>query len=104
MPCFDLIILPTYEETFGLIVAEAMLMGTPVIGSDAGGVPEIITHKKNGLLFETKNHHDLKEKIELLIENQSMRDRIREEAVIYADENYNYHNHFKKLETIINNM
>ena len=54
MPCFDLIILPTHEETFGLVVAEAMLMGVPVIGN-AGGVPEIITHNHNGFLFQTKN-------------------------------------------------
>ena len=63
MPCFDLVVLPTYEETFGLIVIEAMLMRTPVIGSNAGGVPEIITHKHNGLLFETKNYVDLQKKL-----------------------------------------
>ena len=55
MPFFDLLILPTYEETFGLVAAEAMIMGVPVIGSNAGGVPEIISHGSNGLLFETKN-------------------------------------------------
>ena len=63
MPFFDLIILPTYEETFGLIVAEAMYMKVPVIGSNAGGVPEIISHKSNGLLFHTKNYNDLQEKL-----------------------------------------
>ena len=70
MPCFDLIILPTYEETFGLTVAEAMLMQVPVIGSNAGGVPEIIDHGYNGLLFQTKNYHDLQEKIDSIIEKK----------------------------------
>ena len=55
MPLLDLVILPTYEETFGVVVAESMLMGTPVIGSNAGGVPEIIEDKINGLLFECSN-------------------------------------------------
>ena len=55
MSFLDLVILPTYEETFGLVVAESMLMGTPVIGSNAGGVPEIIEDRFNGLLFEPKS-------------------------------------------------
>ena len=63
MPFFDLVILPTYEETFGLVAAEAMIMGVPVVGSDAGGVPEIISHGTNGLLFETKNSSDLSKKL-----------------------------------------
>ncbi len=72
MPFFDLIILPTYEETFGLIVAEAMFMRVPVVGSNAGGVPEIISHKSNGLLFHTKNYNDLQEKIDMIIEDYSV--------------------------------
>mgnify|MGYP001295162646 CR=1 FL=1 len=51
MQCLDLTILSTYEERFGLVVAESMLVGTPVIGSNAGGVPEIIQDGMNGLLF-----------------------------------------------------
>ena len=42
MSYLDITILPTYEETFGLVIAESMIVGTPVIGSKAGGVPEII--------------------------------------------------------------
>ena len=71
MPCFDLIILPTYEETFGLIVAEAMMMEVPVIGSNAGGVPEIINHQENGLLFESKNYTDLQKRIDFIIEKKN---------------------------------
>ena len=76
MPFFNLIVLPTYEETFGLVVAEAMLMKVPVLGSNAGGVPEIITHESNGLLFETRNYSDLQDKIDMIIENSQLRERI----------------------------
>jgi len=37
-----------------LIVAEVILIKVPVIGSNAKGVPEIISNENNGLLFETK--------------------------------------------------
>ena len=71
MPFCDLIILPTYEETFGLVVAEAMIMGVPVIGSNAGGVPEIIedfsqisTLDPNAILQEQEEEIALMELVE----------------------------------------
>ena len=104
MPCFDLVILPTYEETFGLIIAEAMLMKVPVIGSNAGGVPEIITNDHNGLLFETKNEDDLLEKVHLMIENKNAREIFVKNAYKFSREHYNYNNHFSKLEQIIDSI
>jgi len=102
MPCFDLVVLPTYEETFGLIVVEAMLMKVPVIGSNAGGVPEIIINKNNGLLFETKNYVDLQKKIDQMIEDVQLRQKIIHNGYEHSIKYYDYDNHFMKLEKIIN--
>ena len=104
MPFCDLIILPTYEETFGLVVAEAMIMGVPVIGSDAGGVPEIIEDGKNGLMFETKNSNSLAEKILIFINNKELRRNLAQNAKVYAEETYDYQNHFNLLDNYINNI
>ena len=52
MQACDLIALASKEETFGLVLAEAMHAGMPVIGTNSGGVPEIIEHGETGLLFE----------------------------------------------------
>ena len=104
MPFFDLVILPTYEETFGLVAAEAMIMGVPVIGSDAGGVPEIISHGTNGLLFETKNASDLSKKIDMLYENKALRDQLVSNASEYAYKRYDYNKHFDRLEEIFNSL
>jgi len=104
MPFFDLVILPTYEETFGLVAAEAMIMGVPVIGSNAGGVPEIISHGDNGLLFETKNMSDLSKKIDMIIENKTLRDSLISNAPEYAYKEFDYNNHFDKLEKIFNSL
>jgi glycosyltransferase involved in cell wall biosynthesis len=104
MPFFDLVILPTYEETFGLVAAEAMIMGVPVIGSDAGGVPEIISHGTNGLLFETKNASDLSKKIDMLYENKALRDQLVSNASEYSYKRYDYNKHFDRLEEIFNSL
>ena len=51
MQVCDVVVLATREETFGLVLAEAMHAGVPVIGTNSGGVPEIIEHNKTGLMF-----------------------------------------------------
>ncbi|MEG2054039.1 MAG: glycosyltransferase, partial [Oscillospiraceae bacterium] len=45
-------------------VMESQIFGTPVIGANIGGVPELILVNKTGELFESKNENDLKAKIE----------------------------------------
>ena len=44
-------VLPSTQENFGLALAEAMAAGVPCIGSDAGGIPDVISHGKTGFLF-----------------------------------------------------
>lgn len=58
------IVIPSecYENN-PLSVIEALCLGTPVLGSNIGGIPELIEEGKTGLLFEAKNESDLKEKI-----------------------------------------
>ena len=60
----DVVVLATKEETFGLVLIEGMAWATPVIGSAAGGVPEIIDHGQNGLLFTSMDAESLALSIE----------------------------------------
>jgi glycosyltransferase involved in cell wall biosynthesis len=52
---FDLFVHPSYGEPFGLAIAEAMAMRKPVIACNTGGVPEIITHGRDGWLVEERS-------------------------------------------------
>ena len=47
----DVFLLPSELESFGLSALEAMARGVPVVGSDAGGLPEVVRHAESGFLL-----------------------------------------------------
>ncbi|MEQ8470945.1 MAG: glycosyltransferase family 4 protein [Marinoscillum sp.] len=68
-------VLPSYLDGFGLTLVESMQLGIPVIGSDFGGIPDIIQSGENGFLFENGNVNELAQKIVELIENADLREK-----------------------------
>ncbi len=65
----DVFVLPSREEAGGLVVLEAMASGTPVIGSDSGGIAEYVRDGYNGLLFDHNSVDDLADKIASLLQD-----------------------------------
>jgi glycosyltransferase involved in cell wall biosynthesis len=55
---------------------ESQMYGTPVLGADIGGIPELIESGKTGLLFESGSAADLKEKIEKLWNDRQVLDEM----------------------------
>jgi glycosyltransferase involved in cell wall biosynthesis len=70
----DLMIHPSYSEGLGSVILEAMQANLPVVASNAGGIPDIIEHKKNGLLIEPGNAQQLADAILLLYRDKATRD------------------------------
>lgn len=46
----DVLLVPSWEEPFGLVVIESMAVGTPVVATSVGGPAEVIEHGRNGML------------------------------------------------------
>ena len=79
MRAADLLVLPSAEEPFGLVLLEAMSRGIPVIAAAAGGPLEIVD-STCGLLFSPGDGRDLATKIKHLLANPSELRRLGEGA------------------------
>ena len=69
----DIFVLPSYGEGMPMAVLEAMAAGLPVIATNVGGIPELITHGAEGFLISPGNVQDLAERIVRLANNQNLR-------------------------------
>ncbi len=97
MACLDALALTTKRETFGLVLIEAMQVGIPVIGSNAGGVPEIIDHEQTGLLFESWNAASLAQALKRLYLDPDLRKRIAAAGQRKARENFDLEKQYQKV-------
>ena len=97
MQCFDVLVLTTHVETFGLVLVEAMSLGIPVIGSNAGGVLEIIDHEKTGLLFKTKDAGSLADAIERMERDPELRHRLAKAGEDKAKREYDTDQQHEKV-------
>ncbi|NES07417.1 MAG: glycosyltransferase, partial [Okeania sp. SIO2F4] len=65
----DVFVAPSVQEVFGLTVMEAIACGTPSIGFNIGGIPDIIDHQSNGYLARPFEIEDLAQGIAWILEN-----------------------------------
>ncbi|MBU0597805.1 glycosyltransferase family 4 protein [Patescibacteria group bacterium] len=69
---FDAYALPSVKrESFGITIVEAMASGVPVVASRLGGIPEIVEHKKTGLLAEPGSSQSLADQLLYLFNNRA---------------------------------
>ena len=95
------IVLPSecYENA-PLSILEAFVYGKPVIGSNIGGIPELISAGETGLLFEPGNYEDLGKKINYLLKNPSKIIEMGKKARKRAEEEYNPEKYYQRLMAI----
>ena len=75
MAACDVFTLPSFEEPFGLVFAEAMAMRRPVVALDDGGTPEVVEHGRSGLLSPYGDIDALSANIARLIGDRELRAR-----------------------------
>ena len=100
-----ILVLPSYSaaESFGMVLVEAMACGTPVVGSDIGGIPYVIKENKTGLLVEPKNPTAIAETIEKLYNNKKLWDTLKENGIKEVKEKYDWKMIVDKTEKVFKN-
>ena len=71
---FDIFILCSRSEAYGYVIHEAGLANLPVIATKVGGIPEIVTDNKSGLLIPPNDIPALQKAITLLLNNKTLRE------------------------------
>lgn len=72
----DVVVLPSLSENFPVVALEAMSSGKPVIASRVGGIPELVSNNKNGIIVSPGNVEQIVEALLRLLENPSLRNRM----------------------------
>jgi len=91
-------VLPSeWYENCPIIVLEAFALGKPVVAAAIGGIPELVKHRFNGLLFEPGNASDLRDKIRYLFSRPHEIAAMGNNARKTAQEVYSPEVHYQKL-------
>ena len=66
-----LLVLPTFEDNCPMVILEASAAGVPIVASRVGGVPDLIEHEVNGLLFNPKDPCSIRDSVRAALTNRS---------------------------------
>ncbi len=101
---FNVTVLTTPKETFGLVLIESMAMGIPVIGTNSGGVPEIIDDGANGFLYEPNNHEQLAEGILKLLKSEELRNSFGKKAIKKVKNQFDFQKKVSEYEMLFREL
>lgn len=93
----DIYICNSEYESFGLPTLEAMTCGATVITTDTGGMRDFVIDRENALVIKHHNKEDMKEKIEMLINDKNLMHNIAQKGIITASK-FNWNNTILSME------
>ncbi len=96
----DLLLLPSRNESFGLVALEAMASGVPVIASDVGGLPEVVVHGVTGFLAPVGDTEKMAEYAVTLLTDQALFASFAEAGRRRAVDRFDYHKIIPQYEAL----
>ncbi|OZM57294.1 N-acetyl-alpha-D-glucosaminyl L-malate synthase BshA [Lottiidibacillus patelloidae] len=100
----DVALLLSEKESFGLVLLEAMACGVPVIGTNIGGIPEVITEGYNGFLCELGDINSVAEKATILLNDEDLHKKLSKQAMATVEEKFHRQSIMKQYEDIYYKM
>ncbi len=97
MGALDIVVMPSRQDTFGLVAVEAMAMECPLIIAAGGSAKEIIGENERGLLMRVADAFDLQQRLRQLLESPDLWREMGKRARHYAMSNFDRNVRFRKL-------
>lgn len=98
----DVFVIPSLEDNSPLVVIESLACGTPVVGFDIGGVPDLVEHKFNGYVAENRNSDDLAIGILWCLDQD--REKMRHNSRATAEKKFDLQQQANKYLNLYNNI
>jgi glycosyltransferase involved in cell wall biosynthesis len=92
-PLYDraaVVAVPSHREGFGVVCAEAMAHGRPVVAGAVGGLLDLVVHEETGLLVPPRDVQALRQALHRLLEDEELRARLGANARKRAEENLSW--------------
>jgi glycosyltransferase involved in cell wall biosynthesis len=86
----DIFVFHSTFETFGIVLAEAMMAKKPIVSVNTTAIPEVVEDGKNGLIVEPLNPAAMANAISKLIEDDELREKIARKGYEKASKEYNW--------------
>ncbi len=96
----DVLLFPSYWEGQGLVPAEAMASGTPVVASRVGWVPELVREGENGFSHDVRDVAMAAEDLGVLLDDVDLRERLGRQARADCVERWDWRHHVDRLERV----
>ena len=100
----DLFVMPSYRETFGLVLLEAMASGVPVIATDSGAPPEILRDGQYGLLVKPKSADAIAKGVLHLLSHPEQMQQFRQAGINFVRSQYSLNVVLQRILTLCNNL
>lgn len=99
---WDVYVIPSLFESFGVSAVEASSCGLPVIGTNVGGLPEVIEDNTTGFIIPSKNPQAISEKLQILFDNVELRVEMGKKGRELVLKNYDWEENVKTMIEIYN--
>lgn len=101
---FDIFSLVSAHESFGLVLAEAMLSKVPIVATKVGGMQYIVDHEKTGYLVEKQNIIEISQKMEILCDSESLRTAMGKAGYEKAMKNYTEERYVNRVKALYSEL
>lgn len=100
LPLMSIFVVPSLSEGQSLVTLEAMAARRPVVAFSTGGIPELITHNRSGILVPEINHRELARGIIHLLENPRLAEKLGNTARSVVEQKFQQHQMVLKTEEV----